>query len=364
MPFGLPIRFLTLIVCLASGLSSLQGCAQFPTSLTNTQSRRYRPSNLPQHLAAKPISDYSRLDFAQFAQASADPQKLQPGDRLAVQLNTGAWGDGGVEDWNVGIDDTGHAHLPQIGPVQLAGLTRSEAEQSIVQASRAQQVYLTPTVDIELKERPQQIVAVMGAVNRPGEISVNRSDMSLADVIVQAGGLSATASGRIVISGGTGSATTDSAAPIGHRQLSAQTVSLSNSTPADSADIVVPAGAVVTVEEMPQRGIQVMGVIRNKVVDLPPGKNIRLLDALTMAGGPTYSNWILDRVDVIRHSPDGQGTIRIKCSIRKAKNDTRENILLSSHDVVSVEENAITFTLSTIQSLFAVGTSGMRLAAP
>ena len=364
MPNGPSIQFAYLLVCVAVGLSGLAGCAQTPKPFANRQLQRFHASTLPRHLAAKPISDYSQLDFTQYAKASSDAEQLQPGDRLAIQLNTGVWGEQGIEDWNVGIDNTGNAQLPQIGAVKLAGLTRSEAEESIVQASKTRQVYLTPTVDIELKERPQRMVTVMGAVNLPGPIVVSRDEMTLADVIVQAGGLSSTASGRIVVSGGTARGSSEGVTPIGHREVSAQTVTLSNSSAAQSADVAVPAGAVVTVEQLPQRGIQVLGVIRNQVVELPPGKNVHLLDALTMAGGPTYSNWILDRVDVIRQSPDGRGTIRIKCSIRKAKNNSQENILLASHDVVSVEENVITFTLSTIQSLFAVGTSGLRLATP
>lgn len=364
MPAGFPLRTVCLLACLSACLSSLPGCAQMSNPFAKGHLRRYRPSTLPQHLAAKPVSDYSQIDLTPFAKASADPEQLQPGDRLAIQVNTGVSGEEGVEDWNVGIDEKGDAYLPQIGAVNLAGLTHSEAEQSIVQASQSRHVFLTPAVDIELKERPQRTVTVMGAVNLPGQITVGGGETSLADVLVQAGGLSPAASGRITISGGSIPASAVAPTSIGHRAIAAQTISLSNSSPSESAETLVPPGAVVTVEQVPQRGIQVVGVIRNQVVDLPPGKNIRLLDALTMAGGPTYSNWILDRVDVIRKSPDGQGTIRIKCSIRRAKNNTRENIMLASHDVVSVEENIVTFTLSTVQSLFAVGTSGMRLAVP
>ncbi len=368
MPAGSLNRHICLILCMAAITCSFTGCSQM--SLTKRQVRRYRPSNLPKHFAAKPIQDYSQIDLTPYAKATANEEKLHPGDRIAIQLNSGAWGEEAKQVWKVGIDDTGQAVLPQIGAVRLAGLTQAEAEKSIVHASQTRQVFLTPTVNIALEERPDRTVKVMGAVNQPGELAVNRENLSLADVIVRAGGLSNTSTGRIVVSGGTIDSSPEMTSQrgtltsIGQGQIPARTVSLAEAAPAELAEITVPQGAVVSVEQAPQSGIQVIGVIRNQLVDLPPGKNVRLLDALAMAGGPSYSNWILDRVDVIRKSPDGQSTIRIKCSIRGAKNDSRKNILLASHDVVSVEENIVTFTLSTVQSLFAVGTSGMRLAVP
>ncbi|MCA9111142.1 MAG: polysaccharide biosynthesis/export family protein [Planctomycetaceae bacterium] len=371
MLLGRSDRHLRITLGIAACLCVLNGCAQFPqTSLMNSQVKRYRPSTLPHYYAAKPVQDYSELDLTPFAKGTSAVEKLHAGDRIAVQLNSGAWGEEAKQLWNVGIDDAGQAFLPQIGPVQLAGLTQAEAEQSIIHASQSRQVFLTPAVSIELENRSDRTITVMGGVNQPGQLNINRENLTLADVIVRAGGLSKTSTGRIVISGGTvesdaGTNSEEGAlASMGHSQINAQTVNLSNTPPSDLAGITVPQGAVVSVEEAPQRGIQVIGVIRNQVVQLPPGKNIHLLDALAMAGGPTYSNWILDRVDVIRQSPDGQSTIRVKCSIRGAKNDSRKNILLSSHDVVSVEENIVTFTLSTVQSLFAVGTSGLRLAGP
>ncbi len=357
-----------LIACLFICICSSLGCTQL--SVPRASAKTYRPARLPAHFAAKPIQDYSQLDLTPYAKAQIAENLIRPGDRLAVHLNTGTWGEEAEQTWQVGVDDAGNAQLPHIGPVQLAGMTRAEAEQTVIQASLTRQVFLTPTVDIAADERSEQSVTVMGAVNQPGVVPIAGGETTLADVIVRAGGFSNVSSGRVIVSGGrvsrpaSGTGMTGGVTPIGHSQIAAQTVSLAESPPAALAKVIVPEGAVVSVEPEPQRGITVLGVIRNKSVDIPPGKNMRLLDALTLAGGPSYSNWILDRVDVIRKSPDGQTTVRIKCSIRRAKNDARENILLSSNDVVSVEENILTFTLSTVQSLFAVGTSGMRLAVP
>jgi hypothetical protein len=111
-------------------------------------------------------------------------------------------------------------------------------------------------------------------------------------------------------------------------------------------------------EEAPARTVRVIGVIGDKFIDVPAGRNLRLLDALALAGGQTYSHWISNRVDVIRRIPDKNETIRIRTTIRAAKKNNTDNILLSPNDIVSVEENLATFALSTLGGL-----SGMSMAA-
>ena len=105
-------------------------------------------------------------------------------------------------------------------------------------------------------------------------------------------------------------------------------------------------------------------MIKNQVVEVPSGQDVRLLDAVTMAGGQTYSNWISDRVTITRHVSDGSGTIRIRGSIRKARADSSENIPLAPYDIVTVEENVLTFTLSTLSGLFGAGVSAARITGP
>jgi len=67
-------------------------------------------------------------------------------------------------------------------------------------------------------------------------------------------------------------------------------------------------------------------------------------------------------VTVIRTLPDSKETVRIAASIRGAKNNEKDNILLSPQDIIAVEENIFTFTLSTISGFLGAGFNASRLA--
>lgn len=335
---------------------SLQGCVQ----------TQYQAGELPGQFIAQPIRNYSNVDFTPFARPIANNDRVRDGDQLTVTLNTGTFDENSDLKWDVSVDDVGQAALPHVGPVELAGLTRTEAEKRIVQASMERDVFLTPTVEVRVQDRPARNVYVVGAVQKPGFVAIGEKTATLADVIVRAGGLTPEASGRISVSS-TGS---DNLPDNAIRSVSASeptsrvtSVSLSESSPEQLAGMIVSDGAVVNVEETPLRPIQVLGVIQNQAVEVPAGENVRLLDALTLAGGQTYSNWISDRVTVIRRVPGRSETIRIKASIRGAKANDRENILLAPHDIVSVEENILTFTLSTLGGLFGAGVSAAQIGA-
>jgi polysaccharide export outer membrane protein len=116
-------------------------------------------------------------------------------------------------------------------------------------------------------------------------------------------------------------------------------------------------GAIVTVEELPERTVTVTGITRNTILPLPANREMRLLDALALARGTPYSEWIVDRVTVVRRVPGSDKPVIIKGSIRKAKTDNRENIVLADGDIFSVDETPLTFTLSTLGKLIGVGRS-------
>lgn len=341
--------------CLLLLLSLTSGCA----------TTQYAATEIPSNLIARQVRDYSQVDLTPFAVAEADSEMIRPGDRLNVQLNTGTQAEDSTIDWTVGIDDKGETDLPNIGRVRLAGLTASEARHAIVNASLSRDVFLTPTVDVALAERESRRITVTGAVVTPGEIIINSDTISLADAIVRAGGITEEAEGTVSITGVSAStnrfqsvSTNTSAA------TNALTVSLASNRPQELAAIPLTDGTVVHVEQQPLRIIKVTGVIRDQAIELPPGQNVRLLDAIALAGGQTYSNWISDRVTVVRRIPNRQETVRIDASIRDARDNDTANMLLAADDVVIVEENALTFTLSTLSGFLGAGFSASQIAGP
>jgi polysaccharide export outer membrane protein len=81
-------------------------------------------------------------------------------------------------------------------------------------------------------------------------------------------------------------------------------------------------------------------------------KDIRVLDAIAMAGGATTS--FADKVYVIRQLPNMAEPAVIQVSIAKAKQDGNENLRLAAGDLVSVEETMSTMTVDTIGKFFRV----------
>lgn len=349
----------TKLILLSVSTCLFAGCAR----------SQFTATSVPARYAARPIRDYSRLDLTAYASLDASDDAIRSGDRLQVNLNTGTFTEDSEHTWKVRVDESGQASLPNIGAVKLAGLTQAQAAESIVKTSLQRDVFLTPSVAVSVEDRRKRTVIVTGAVKTPGPVTISGSEAGLADVIVRAGGLTAEASGAISVSG-VGIIPEDvvdgenAIRPVSQTSFRALTVSLADTSESEVAQIRIPEGSVVHVEPSSPRPIQVIGVIRNQAVEVPAGQNVRLLDALTLAGGQTYSNWISDRVTIIRREPGGNKTVRIKASIRKATADAEANLLLDPYDIVSVEENALTFTLSTLSGFIGAGMNASRVAVP
>jgi polysaccharide export outer membrane protein len=116
---------------------------------------------------------------------------------------------------------------------------------------------------------------------------------------------------------------------------------------------------------MPQEKqvIHVTGLVaKPNQFELPRNKDIRVLDALAMAGGTNSP--VADKVFVIRQVPNEAQPAVIKVSIRAAKRHGDENLLLAAGDLVSVESTPATMTVDTLTKFFRVafGVSGNMAA--
>ena len=108
------------------------------------------------------------------------------------------------------------------------------------------------------------------------------------------------------------------------------------------------------VMKKPKRFIHVIGLVNNAdQFEMPDDADLRLLDAVAMAGGLKLE--IADKVQVIRQV--GEDRVTIDASIKKCKKDGAANIRLAAGDVVSVEETAVTFVVGTIRDFVRFGFS-------
>lgn len=151
---------------------------------------------------------YFCAGFAQSVRADAPPADAPPqaqrdaGSRL-IQLGPGdsvniqVYGQADMTT-TVYVSDDGTLPVPLAGPVQVAGLSPSEASQKIENALRDGKFLVDPHVTITVTQTRSQRVSVLGQVGTPGRYPIE-SNISILDLLAQAGGVTATGSDVIFV---------------------------------------------------------------------------------------------------------------------------------------------------------------------
>jgi polysaccharide export outer membrane protein len=326
--------------------------------LAGCTSTAYKASSLPPEFAASKVQGTKQVDLSRIAQTGGTSERIYPGDVIEVEVATG------LEDrlpprWLLRVADDGSVSVPLVGPVRVAGLMLTDAEQAIRHESINRRIYRDPHVAVLLKQRKTVRVTVVGAVVKPGTYELPAPTADLLSALVAAGGLTDKATTIVEIR--------NSAAPevvqAGYdpqRRTVAQNESLQVDLIAASQGFMpeyrIGDGSVIMVREFEPKTIQVIGLVRRpNQFEVPNEQEVRLLDAIALAGGLTME--LADKINVIRQLDSMDQPIVIGCSVRKAKQGGEANLLLAPGDVVSVEETPLTFTVGTIQSFVRFGFS-------
>jgi polysaccharide export outer membrane protein len=119
--------------------------------------------------------------------------RIGPGDVLEVEV----FGNPDLSRSPI-VQTSGAIALPLVGDVPVAGLTVGEAGARLTERL-ARDYLVNPQVEVRVKEYQSQFVTLTGEVNAPGRRALRRAQTRLIDVLVEAGGLTARASGEIVI---------------------------------------------------------------------------------------------------------------------------------------------------------------------
>ncbi len=93
------------------------------------------------------------------------------------------------------VSDAGMVFIPLLGPVQVGGLTVSEASVLIEQSFIEQQYLRKPVVTISIEEFAPKLVTVLGEVERPGSVVIppGRNGLPIQIAIAEAGGFTGVA---------------------------------------------------------------------------------------------------------------------------------------------------------------------------
>jgi polysaccharide export outer membrane protein len=87
------------------------------------------------------------------------------------------------------VRDDGAISIPDVGSIEIAGLTLKEAEGALIQLLLSKQI--DPTFSLEVAEYNSQRVVVGGAVKAANLVPITINGLTLAEALVAAGGLNA-----------------------------------------------------------------------------------------------------------------------------------------------------------------------------
>lgn len=333
----------------------------------------YRASNLPAHLIAPPINNPQTVDLSRLAINQTGTRTIDKGDVLEVTIAAGLSADD-TTTIPVRVNDRGHAELPVIGSIPLAGLEPEAAEAAIVAACVQKGLYRSPHVTVTMTRQRVNRITVIGAVKEQGVFEIPRRSSDLVAALVSAGGLAedagteieirqparaedfSSARDRIAVSGN------DRITPATHTALEPNLsdsakrsqkprlirVNLVQAAEDGTKGYYLEDGAIIRVEKRDPMPIHVMGlVVRPGRYEYPVAEEMRLLDVIARAGG--LASPVADKIFVIRKVGGQNDAAVIVASLRKAKHDRRENLRLTPGDIISVERTPTTVVFSAIQ---------------
>ncbi|WP_374590506.1 polysaccharide export protein EpsE [Aquabacterium sp.] len=172
------------------------------------------------------------------------------------------------------VSESGVISFPLIGAVKVGGLTITQAEKLIADSLRTGNFVKQPQVSILVELFRGNQASVLGNVNKPGRYPLETADMRLSDLLATAGGIAATGSDLVVLTGKR------------NGQSIRQVIDLPDSfAPGKRAnDPIIQNGDVIWVDRFPM--VYVYGEVQR------PGnfrleRGMSVMQALAAAGGPT-----------------------------------------------------------------------------
>lgn len=349
-------------------LSLVSGCRSGPRGTS------YSYQNLPTTYVAAKRDNAQVIDLSRLASVAPNSAVIAAGDVLDVTITTGL-AQNDVVPIPVRVHDDGTASVPIVGPVAVAGLEPEAAEAAITAACIQRQFYRSPHVTVTMKKQRVNRVTIVGGVKEPGVYELPSGSSDLLAALVAAGGLAEDAGTAVEIrnpkNGNQPSAPnlppiageslngvdqvnhnwsspTLAAVPTGSQRMESLKVDLVSATREGTGGYRIADGGVVMVEKRDPEPLHVLGLVKKpNRYEFPIGEDLRLLDAIALAGG--LDSPVASRVYVIRKQPNSEQTFVVDVTINEAKNDANANLRLSPGDIVSVEKTPATIMYDVLQ---------------
>ena len=209
-------------------------------------------------------------------------------------------------------------------------------------------------------------VRVMGAVKMPGTYKIPPNSSDVVSALAAAQGLADDAGQTVEVRNPVTRTRSERPAIAGDPSLPYSNVSSTTNGPATSnggmnsytIDLISAAksgdgqynvadGGVIMVEKRDPEVIYVQGLVKkpDRYV-FPVGEDLRLLDAVSLAGG--ISNQLANKIYVVRKTAQGQDPTVIEVSYRAATHSDDSNILLGAGDVIKVAHTPATVVMEAL----------------
>ncbi|MCC6229511.1 MAG: polysaccharide biosynthesis/export family protein [Phycisphaerales bacterium] len=131
-------------------------------------------------------------EFVEYSDATAqdlipEPSdyRLNPGDQVRITAFDDVRTNAAASEYDREVDIRGRINMPQIGQVELTGLTLDQARDLITE--RLKKFVNDPLVEVVIIQKRQQTFTVVGAVQQPGPYFIPKPDYRLYEAITAAG---------------------------------------------------------------------------------------------------------------------------------------------------------------------------------
>lgn len=254
--------------------------------------------------------------------------RIGPGDVLTIVVRKAPELSGPVR-----VDQRGMIRIPMIRTEVLAAC-RTESELASELATLYLEYKNNPSVEVFVTDFQSRPVAVIGAVNAPGQFRLQRQ-VRLLEVLSYAGGPSP-AAGRVidVIHTGAPNICEGDEADTGNSQQQLGVIKLDDTLKGkDGANPFVRPGDIISLPEADQ--IFVVGyVISPRAIPLKD-KPITVSRAIAMAGGP-HRDSKTSKIRITRQVGEGEKKQEIIVDLRAIERQKAEDITLVPNDIVDV----------------------------
>jgi polysaccharide export outer membrane protein len=276
-----------------------------------------------------PLAALAQADVKTITEDTNDLYRIGPGDVLEVRVLNRPQ----LSRDSVRVDNRGMIRMPMIDDEIRAGC-RTESELAAEIATRYLKYLRHPQIDVFVKEYSSNPVAVLGAVDKPGQFQLHRR-VRLLELISLAGGPTERAGERVLVAHASKIASCDEAPPASENGF--ESYNLNNTVKGEEqSNPYARPGDIVTILEA-QQAFVVGNVF--KPGSIPLKERITVSQAVAMAGG-TLPDTQKDRIRILRQLPGARANTEMVVDLNAISKRKAEDIELQPNDIIDVPMSA------------------------